>query len=273
MGLDERWLHERIEEDPLILGLGDLHVMEHERKQATGGRIDFLMREPETDMMYEIEIMLGRLDESYIIRTIEYWDVERRRWPSRDHSAVIVAEDITNRFFNVISLFNRSIPIIAIQLNALRVEDKIVLDFTRVLDIFEPPEEEEGERVDSEWWKDRANSDSLAVVERCIALLSEDGKKPRITYNKGEVAIGGVRRNFCWLHPLKIKPYCAIDLRCDELRISDMTDRLEQAGIHLRKGARNIISFNISQADLNDHEHETQEVLREAYRAVGGGPA
>ncbi len=32
-----------------------------------------------------------------------------------DHTAVIVAEDITSRFLNVISLFNGTIPIIAIQ--------------------------------------------------------------------------------------------------------------------------------------------------------------
>jgi hypothetical protein len=52
--------------------------------------------------MYEVEIMLGSTDESHIIRTIEYWDIEKRRFPSKDHKAVIVAEDITNRFFNVI---------------------------------------------------------------------------------------------------------------------------------------------------------------------------
>jgi len=51
--------------------------------------------------------------------------------------------DITNRFFNVIALMNRSIPIIAIQLNALKVDDKIILNFTKVLDVYEQPDDEE----------------------------------------------------------------------------------------------------------------------------------
>jgi hypothetical protein len=80
--------------------------------------------------------------------------IERRRYPSRDHRAVIVAEEITQRFFNVIALFNQAIPIIALQLDAIRVEDKVILNFAKVLDIYEVPEEEEpaGETVDRGYW-------------------------------------------------------------------------------------------------------------------------
>jgi len=76
---------------------------------------------------YETEVMLGATDESHIIRTLEYWDKESRRYLDKDHRAVIVAEEITNRFFNVIWLLNRSIPIIAIQLNALECDGKLIL--------------------------------------------------------------------------------------------------------------------------------------------------
>ncbi len=63
----------------MLLGLGDLQVIKRERIQASGGRIDFLMGDFESDIRYEIEVMLGPVDESHIIRTIEYWDVERQR--------------------------------------------------------------------------------------------------------------------------------------------------------------------------------------------------
>ncbi len=46
----------------------------------------------EADTFYEEEVMLGALDESHIIRTIEYWRVERQRRPGSEHRAVIVAE-------------------------------------------------------------------------------------------------------------------------------------------------------------------------------------
>ncbi len=103
-GKDEKWLQERIHEDPSILGLGDLSVIRRERELASGGRLDFLMYDPEDSIRYEVEVMLGTLDESHIIRIIEYWDLERRRYPTLEHRAVIIAEEITNRFL-ILSVF------------------------------------------------------------------------------------------------------------------------------------------------------------------------
>jgi hypothetical protein len=99
LGLDEKWLQDHIKDDPSLLGLGDLEIAGREHRQPAGGRIDFLMRDAEAETYYEVEIMLGALDETHIIRTIEYWDIERQRRPQFEHRAVIVAEDITARFF------------------------------------------------------------------------------------------------------------------------------------------------------------------------------
>jgi hypothetical protein len=77
--------------------------------------VPFLLRDEENEMYYEVEVMLGELDASHIIRTIEYWDIERQRRPSFTHHAVIVAEHITSRFFNVLRLLNRAVPMIAVQ--------------------------------------------------------------------------------------------------------------------------------------------------------------
>ena len=60
---------------------------------------------PTQSTRYEVELQCAT-DETHIIRTIEYWDIERRRFPEYDHVAVIVVEEITARFFNVIGLFN-----------------------------------------------------------------------------------------------------------------------------------------------------------------------
>lgn len=107
----EKWLQERIAEEPSLLGLGDLDVKDLERNQPRAGRLDMLLFDPESNTRYEVELQLGGTDESHIIRTIEYWDIERRRYPQYEHVGVIVAEEITARFFNVISLFNGSIPL------------------------------------------------------------------------------------------------------------------------------------------------------------------
>ena len=97
---NEAWLQERIAEDPSILGLGDLILKDKERLQPRAGRLDLLLQDPDSSRRYEVEVQLGSTDENHIIRTIEYWDIERKRFPQYDHTAVIVAEDITSRFLN-----------------------------------------------------------------------------------------------------------------------------------------------------------------------------
>ena len=119
--IDERWLQERLDEKPELLGLGDVVVRDLERRQPSGARLDLLLEEIEQGTRYEVEIQLGAMDESHIIRTIEYWDIERRRYPQYEHVAVIVAEDVTSRFLNVISLLNGQIPLIAIQIKGVEV--------------------------------------------------------------------------------------------------------------------------------------------------------
>jgi len=158
---DEAWLRNVIAGDPSILGLGDLVLKETERMQPKAGRLDLLLQDSEIDKRYEVEIMLGRVDESHIIRCLEYWDIERKRLPTYDHCAVLVAEEITSRFLNVISLFNGAIPMMALQLNAIQIDDKIILNFTRVLDeistaaIEEEEELSEREATDRNYWEEK----------------------------------------------------------------------------------------------------------------------
>src|SRR5262245_55375676 len=132
--LTEKWVQERIANDPKILGLGDLYVKDKERTQPNAGRLDLLLQSKEDERRYEVEIQLGATNESHIIRTIEYWDIERKRYPQYEHCAVIVAEDITARFLNVIHLFNGNIPLIALQMTALKVGEHQTLVFTKVVD-------------------------------------------------------------------------------------------------------------------------------------------
>src|SRR6266851_5657217 len=142
---NEAWVKERIVEDTSILGLGNLKVRDIERIQKRG-RLDLLLvdDEDEDDLTwYEVEVQLGETDPSHIIRTIKYWDNEKRRWPNRSHTAVLVAETITSRFFNVVHLLSKAVPIIGIQANLVEVGAVKGLHFTKVIDSYEEPEEEE----------------------------------------------------------------------------------------------------------------------------------
>lgn len=158
-GHDEFWLQDQIADNPACLQLGELEVLARERQQASGGRLDILLRDPEDDSMYEVEVMLGETDETHIIRTIEYWDNEKRRWPQRQHFAVLVAETITRRFFNVIQLLSHSIPIIAIQVNIVEANGNRLLHFSKILDTYEEPDEPGGPggtEYDEDFWRQKS---------------------------------------------------------------------------------------------------------------------
>ena len=79
-GFDEVWLQDQIADNPncLQLGSGELELVSRERQQAGGGRLDILLKNPDDDSMYEVEVMLGETDEKHIIHTIEYWDRENQ---------------------------------------------------------------------------------------------------------------------------------------------------------------------------------------------------
>jgi len=168
-GFDEYWLQDQIYQNPGSLGLGDLDAISKEKSQSSGGRLDLLLKDPDDDSMYEVEVMLGETDERHIIRTIEYWDNERRIWPQREHFAVLVAESITRRFFNVIQLLGRSVPIIAIQANLIEANGNKILSFTRVLDVYEEPAEP-GSDVDAPTTEDDWRKKSLWTLETAVTL-------------------------------------------------------------------------------------------------------
>ena len=94
--IKEAAIQDLIASDPSVLGLGDdLVRIGKEKTLPGGGRLDLILASAD-DEHYEVEVQLGPTDPSHIIRTIEYWDLERTRYPDREHYAVLVAENITS---------------------------------------------------------------------------------------------------------------------------------------------------------------------------------
>jgi len=258
-GKDEKWLQDLISKDPGVLGFGDVLVIQRERPQPTGGRIDFVLSDPEESIRYEVEIMLGTVDESHIIRAIEYWDVERRRFPSSEHRAVIVAEEITNRFFNVIGLLNRAVPIIALQLNAFLLGDKLCLNFVRVLDVMEEAEDEPGEQVDRKYWEARSSKRSLDLMDTIIASVPKETGEVRIKYNRGHVAVGTSGKNFLWLHPRK-GGHVHFVVKPGEEERGKLMPRLEEKGIECGPQSSENMRVVITAKEFE----ENRDLIREA---------
>lgn len=205
--LTEKWVQARVAEDPSIIGLGELTLKDSERPQPSGGRLDLLLHDPDSNTRYEVELQLGKSDESHIIRTIEYWDYQRKKFPQYKHCAVLIAEDITSRFLNVVSLFNGNIPFIAIQMKAIKVEGVVTLFFTTVLDVLTlgTEEEDEAEVVDRKYWENKGSKDSLKLADAILAIVEEVAPGFTLKYNKHYIglAIQGVSKNFISMTPRK----------------------------------------------------------------------
>jgi hypothetical protein len=269
LGLSEAWLQQQIAADPSLLGLGDLTVFQREKTQPTGGRIDFIMSDALNETRYEIEIMLGATDPSHIIRTIEYWDMERQRAPTIEHRAVIVAEAITSRFFNVIRLLNRAVPLIAIQLSAFQLGDEVVLQFIRVLDTYEfgGEEEEEGgatELADRPYWEKRTPPEALAAVDAIVALIASGGGEPKITYNRTHIVVGTSGYYFGWFFPRKIATHCPVRFKVGPDQRAALVTKLEEAGLEAENKGQGSIQMFLKPEQIKQNSGPIGEVLRAA---------
>ena len=268
----ESWLHDRISDDPSVLGLGELDVLERERVQSGGGRIDMLLTDGENNARFEVEIMLGATDPSHIVRCIEYWDIERRRYPAYDHVAVLVAEDITSRFLNVMNLLAGSIPLVAIQLNALRVGDHIVLDFVKVLDQRALREDDTVElndrngNVDRGTWEARVGAEIMSLCDR-IAGIANEVAEPKVELKYKKYRIGlcphGSFFNVAALFPKK----GFLPIRMGVTDPDTWVKKLEDAGVELvnsRKPGK--ITVRIRPTDMPAQEAILRELIHEAVK-------
>jgi len=232
--LDEKWVQRIIAENPSILGLGDLILKDKERIHHKAGRLDLLLQDSESDRRYEVEVQLGKVDESHIIRTIEYWDIEKKRYPNYDHCAVIIAEDITNRFLNVLNLLNGTIPIIVIKMEAYKYQDDYWLTFTIVLNdtrLGLDEEDEVKETTDRSYWEKRGTPETVILADKLLNIIKEFDNQYELKYNKFYIGLAknGQPDNFVVFRPKKQNT--TMELRLEQSE--EINKLIEEAGLDL----------------------------------------
>jgi len=265
--LTESWLQDIIADKPEIIGLGDLILRDKERKQLRAGRLDILLQDPELNKRYEVEIQLGKTDESHIIRTIEYWDIERKRYPQYEHCAVIIAEEITSRFLNVIGLFNGTIPLIAIQLTAYKNGDDYFLTFNKVLDEMSlglvDEDEEISEVTDRNYWEtQKGTAKTMKVVDEALLLIQEVLPGYQLKYNKFYVGLAQNGRADNFIIFRAKKNFTRIEIKLE--KSEELENEIEAKGIDLmdydKRDGR--YRLKISMNDLKKHRDFIKNLIR-----------
>lgn len=264
---NERWLQDIIADDPSMIGVGDVILKDRERTHIGAGRLDLLLQDADGVGRYEVEIQLGKTDESHIIRTIEYWDIEKRRYPQYDHTAIIIAEDITSRFLNVISLFNGFIPIMAIQVTAIKTPEGIGLQFTKILDTVELGyDDEEADPTDRNYWEKRATPKTVAMADQVLEISkSFISSSVEFSYNKFYIGfwVDGRACNFARCRPQRNTLRLMIKLPQKE-----ETDKLisDAEFVSLDYGTRGgHYRLTLKEKDISEKSEILTSLLKQAY--------
>ena len=268
---NEKWVQDRIAEDPSILGLGELVLRDRERIQPRAGRLDLLLQDTDTQRRYEVELQLGATDETHIIRTIEYWDIERKRYPQYDHCAVIVAEDITSRFLNVVSLFNGTIPLIALQMQALKVGEHTTLVFTTVMDeltrgVVDEDEDAEAAPTDRNYWEhDKGTKDTVDMADQALELAQTFDPTLELKYNKFYIGLArnGQPFNFVTFRPKKAHMTLELKLKQSE----EIDAKIDGAGLDTLEYSKRwgLYRIRLGKGEVKKHAEALRELMGLAY--------
>lgn len=268
--VNEAWVHQRIADDPSILGLGDIVLLDRERRQPRAGRLDLLLQEVEANKRYEVELQLGSTDESHIMRTIEYWDIERRRYPQYDHCGVIIAEDITSRFLNVISLFNGFIPLIAIQVTGILQDRAIGLHFTKIIDQFPlglvGRDEEPTFATDRDYWLTRGTKKTVDLVDKMLSIIQKFDSSYQLKYNKFYIGLAknGVANNFVYFKPKKQW----VNIFSKLIESPELTKEIEDSGLDVDYMSRDgKYRIQLREGDLDKFSPILEKIFNLAYKA------
>jgi hypothetical protein len=267
--LNEKWVQAQIASEPSILGLGDLTLRDKERMQPRAGRLDLLLEDsdPDAERRYEVEVQLGPTDEAHIIRTIEYWDIERKRYPQYDHCAVLVAEDITSRFLNVISLFNGTIPLIALQIQALKVGDQTTLIFTKVMDeLKRGPDEPPPPPTDRDYWEKRASKATVQLADELLGIAREIDPSLEPQYNRHYIGIYKDAQPF---------NFCLFRLRKNSINLEARLPRSDEIDAKIEKAGIDALSYNtkweryrlsLEKEDVAKHREFLKQLMQASYQ-------
>ena len=168
----------------------------------------------------------------------------------------------------MIGLFAGSIPIVAIQLGALRVGDQIVLNFVKVLDQRELRADEthgpETEDVDRSTWEARVGPKIMKICDRVAEVANEAADtKLELKYKKGRVTLGapGSFFNMLRFSPKKYFVRVRFSLSNSEAWVP----RLTEAGVDAELNEMRVL-VRLVNSDFQQHETLLREIIHQAIK-------
>jgi len=268
----EARLQEIIANDPSVLGVGNLRLVDKEKHLPGGGIVDIVLQDASDETRYAVEVQLGATDAPHIIRTIEYWDLMRKRYPEFKHVAVLVAEEISGRLFNVIALFNQHLPIVAIQVTPIEIGGKLTATFAKVLDLApqRSESEEEFEPATRKYWEASASPETMQLVDKVFEIARGFDPRVQLAFRKTyiNVNLGDPRSVGLYMDPQKKQLRLTVKLpESGELNALCEGQGFEADFSTFWGGYR----FAIKPAEFEKHETFFRGLIKRVYIAEAAG--
>jgi hypothetical protein len=265
---DEPWLERLIKDDPGMLQLGNLEIVSSQIPQKRG-KLDLLLKDKKNETLYVVELMLGDLDESHIIRGIEYWLRERSRKTHADYDivCVIAAENVLeSRFVDVVRFLSEQMPLVLMQIHALQTEDKITVHVSKIFDgrDLETEAISPALEADRAGWVEASSEESLRAAEEMLNVLKRINPDISLTFKQQYLGlrIGNRASNFIYFNPKRkwVRVYVKT------LQAVALADRMRVAGIEVLGTPENSwVVFRLTTSLFSTHLQLLTEIAKLAY--------
>jgi predicted transport protein len=183
---------------------------------------------------------------------------------------VLIAEDITSRFLNVVSLFNGTIPLVAIQMQALKIGENITLVFTTVMDelsrgYVDEDEDAEAAPTNRAYWETRGSKATLGIADELLTVLKELDPSLDFKYNKFYIGLSkdGRPYNFVSFRPKKNQ----LDFELKLPESAELDAKIEQSGIETLEYSKRwgLYRLRLKKEDVKTKATILKELARTAY--------
>ena len=201
--------------------------------------------------------------------------LSEKRYPQYDHCAVIIAEEITGRFLNVISLFNGAIPLIAIQMKAIKIDNMVSLVFTRVLDeltlgLVNEDEDAAAAPSDRPYWEGKGSPATVKMADAVLEIARKVDPALSLNYNKHYIGLkrDGQSFNILTFRPRKTR----LNLEMKIARSQEVDQLIDDAGLETLEYDTRWKSYrlSLSKSDIAAHETPLETMIKLAYDQRGG---
>jgi hypothetical protein len=152
-----------------------------------------------------------------------------------------------------------SIPIVAIQLDALEVQGHIVLNFVQVLDqadlrVDDVEEDGGGGTVERAYWSNMIGERLLGVCDAVVREVNEHAAQSfEPNYMRRYIGLrsNGVVNNIVYMSPKKTKNIVHIGMRSSNA--DEWRDRFEAAGVPARSQRKRRVTITVSPEEHAKH--------------------